>query len=773
MKCSIRDSSREVPAVLAIALLSLHGFAPQSLAGDAQPSATLATTTAEDIAVFVAHADNYWNEPFPENETDPGVVLAGRLEDGTPLVRAAIETGRQFGLSGSLAEDLAFALIATRSRYRVDGLPADTRSAAIEALYRVLAANPRLTGAWGRLAVLIDAERPECDDRRFLDALFSQGIEYALNIYELAYCPSILVRAVAEAPDASSTLQNVYNASDQSPATRIALADEWRQLLLEEGAGMHDPRYVDASMTLMGELVATGMAAQALKVVDDLPPEVRDRVLVRTDADGDALRDYVVALLASGRASEAGRYLPELRRRESCADGRQYYCETWTALRMLIENRDAFDLLKTAIAADEVRGVLLLRLLAEYFESSGYPDLAAYYRAGSASEADWMLRETDDRPELLESLGERFLQRRTHYERLIAAALPEPAPTTLRGSGFTQPKTQTVFEENPALPEHASDGCRPLDESSAVQATEPLSIWPVRAEQCGDALVVLGLSQSLDPMGEISAGGYWLAVSHDMGRRWRQTYTGLRVYFPYVARAESSIPLLRDGLVRIHADVRELDVDSISFPPVALATLREESDVLLTAKLSDLQRDGDGDGLADIVERRLLLDSEDPDFDGDGIADGYDMQPNVPKGPLSERGAAFALVLEEMFGYERAAIVAGPRSNTDANVGQVLSSMAASPPVPASNTLFILADPSLLQGQLVPFRAIVITESQAQRLRDELGIFMPLELGRLWFSKDGRRALIQWSARWRGGVIYLEQSETGDWQKEVLSNWIT
>lgn len=328
-----------------------------------------------------------------------------------------------------------------------------------------------------------------------------------------------------------------------------------------------------------------------------------------------------------------------------------------------------------------------------------------------------------------------------------------------------------AFEEGEYAGPPADATCRTLDPESVAAMTQTLHIWPLRAQECGATLVMLGTSQSLDPVGEVSPGAYWLAISTDRGQAWQEIYTGLRVYFPYVARAESDVPLLHDGKVLIHADLAELDVRSITFPPLGLEALREKENVVIAARLADLQRDTDRDGLADLVEARLLLDAENPDFDGDGILDGYDMQPNVPAGERTERGEAFALVLEEVFGYERAAIIPGMQGDRVAE--QILQVVASGPPLRVSDTQFVVADPELLKGQLLPFRPIVLTREQAARLQDELGVFLPLELTDMFFSHDGNRAVLTWSAGWTGGTIYLERNASGQWQSEELVRWIT
>jgi len=62
----------------------------------------------------------------------------------------------------------------------------------------------------------------------------------------------------------------------------------------------------------------------------------------------------------------------------------------------------------------------------------------------------------------------------------------------------------------------------------------PNSFSPVRVERGAPFTVAVSLSQNLDPVGEVSNGGYWIHLSRDGGASWGEPlYTGLLEYFPY------------------------------------------------------------------------------------------------------------------------------------------------------------------------------------------------------------------------------------------------
>lgn len=285
----------------------------------------------------------------------------------------------------------------------------------------------------------------------------------------------------------------------------------------------------------------------------------------------------------------------------------------------------------------------------------------------------------------------------------------------------------------------------------------------VRSERLPDGAVALATSQRLDPTGEVSSGGYWLLVSKD-GAGWREVYLGFSVNRPYQAHPSSNVPLLRGGVVRLDVAESPLDETTITFPPIALRTKSGRAHVVLEAKLEDLARDSDRDGLSDLVEARLLLDPAQRDSDGDGIGDGDDPLPRhddrLPAGPKAELYGA----LLEHFGVKRgmAPLVVEPGTKKP---GLFL-------PPDLERTTFLVVAPEEFRGVHTLSRVITLTEDELRAAQKQFGGFYPLRL-KLRLSDDGKHALVHWSNNPSRGVMRADLGDDGRWRLLSLEMWIS
>ena len=120
--------------------------------------------------------------------------------------------------------------------------------------------------------------------------------------------------------------------------------------------------------------------------------------------------------------------------------------------------------------------------------------------------------------------------------------------------------------------------------------------------------------------------GYWLAISDDNGKTWKQYYTGLTDSFYYSFKKNSKLELLKDvDTFQIECViVRKKEQDVHPMPPNYEIV---QDSLSIEANIKEIIKDSDNDGLTDIVESKMLLNSKNPDTDNDGIIDSKDKNP--------------------------------------------------------------------------------------------------------------------------------------------------
>jgi hypothetical protein len=296
----------------------------------------------------------------------------------------------------------------------------------------------------------------------------------------------------------------------------------------------------------------------------------------------------------------------------------------------------------------------------------------------------------------------------------------------------------------------------------------PAGFAPIRAEQRGDVLAVVSLSQNYDPAGEVSGGGYWVHLSRDGGNTWESPrYTGLAQFFPYEVLRASCLALIADDRLQVEVAVKEIDTSSITYPPVGMRYRREEAGLYLDMPLAVLSRDSDGDGLTDIAEENLLLDPRNVDSDGDGLADARDPFPNVRySGKQGRADAAMAAVLNELGGQGLGAIIEPIRAPGDGIGGW------SAPALGAERPLFLLAKKDDFAGFTATRMVLIYSDEEATKIARGKADFNAMSLGPLVFNRAGTRGFISWNAGWAGGMFRVVK-EGDTWRVEDLGGWIT
>jgi hypothetical protein len=601
------------------------------------------------------------------------------------------------------------------------------------------------------------------------------------------------------------------------PSWRMAFLEEaYRRVAAGEAGRPANPDLVTAAAEawLAAEL-DLGLAAPAVAAFQGLPPALRSRILrgdagnVKAEAGGlpfeERMRDLrlplAAAYLMAGESKTAagiiaGLVPPSAAEQEKDSEVKGGEIARQAMLRWLHPaTDDPFDLLTALLAAsvDSAEGTGR-RVEARLAERERYPAIAAYFLRGLADNAG-----LDDsafepgrvparvRASAVALQGEiaklrKDLAEEVRADREAARDVLGPDPAAATVDRLLRKPAVVRFAEKP-LPE----GIRPIElewqeiekrqKAMAAEVSLPAGFGMIRAERLGDRAVPIGVSQDLDPVGEVSAGAYWVILSSDGGRTWGPPlYTGLRVNQPYVVRAVSDLPLLADGHLRMEVEIAELDGSKIVFPPIGLATKRTAKGLYLDIPLALLEQDSDGDGLTDLAEERLLTDPESRDTDGDGLEDAVDPLPTIPfqGGVPSAAARALAAFVADLWKGGTGALVEGVSGGPQPLGGIVGSGGTRVGGSPLDRkTLFLVADRALFAMLSPTRRVVVLTAEEMEAAQKKFGPFFPSRLELFVFDRSGRRAYAVWSASWEGGQKLLEENADGSWKATQTTWWIT
>lgn len=738
---------------------------------------------------------------------DPSLVILRAARERPELEHVLAALGKQYGLNPAAARDLLGAQVLVLfppQGDELDATPEETRTAL--ALY--VNAARQAPGSRVMLAATLDLHSAYLLPREEFEARILEMVDSASDPVAQALAFSRLqgqsrpwglsFAALAASRDPKSlphALEAIGLQASGREATLFYLA-AYQALRARPG----EPFPSALAERLLRNLLREGLPSRAVEVLRQLPAAQREDLLTGgsalSDAPQDPRLDVAGALFFVGEVQEARRWRDAVPPTKPSAPNDPHAPETCELERkraalaahlepepggdpfplLLVLNRCRRDidhpwtlLLDTALQAtypQSAREDLHLQVEHERQEKKNPPPLRA------------QLSFLDEAQRLLESEDQEQLA------RLQAALAAVPTPTASASSVEADPVAPRIREWLEA-PSTSPFSEHPLAEAPRLKpATRwtppqkgslPRGFHPVRAERSGKHVLLLALSQRLDPTGEVSSGGYWLLESQDEGHTWgTPLYTGLREYRPYELAEKSSLPMLEGDTLRLEASVRELDEQLITFPPTSLATKREKKGLFLEAHLSALRQDSDGDGLTDLIEARLLTDPRSADTDADGIPDGEDPLPQVPAAPQRE-AEPMAQVLSALI----AELHGGAELPPGLEVG--LPPEGTPPhelrlpkgPLPESQdkVMFLEMERGALRGAWMHSRTLVLTPEELRRAQERLGAFYPLRV-HIQLNVKGDQALIEWDEHWRGGG-YLAHREQGRWVFESQGEWIT
>lgn len=425
-----------------------------------------------------------------------------------------------------------------------------------------------------------------------------------------------------------------------------------------------------------------------------------------------------------------------------------------------------------------------LTITADYLRKRGYEVMSRYL-------IDRELYYRSDRRDalidvLLPMLSDDYAERRQYWRAKIQAAwnaheAKRRRPSKPLADTSNPPIAGTkTFDERPLPPAFQTTENDPQFEQrfsdDPPEGVElPVSEFQLvrYAEERGERQIIY-FSSALDAPGEIPAYGYWFQQTRSGKMEWDEPiYLGLQQYFPYVIVSRSKLPLFEAGGLLIEVEAKEIDPASISFPPVGLSLKREERNLYLAFHLDELKRDSDADGLADLIERRLQMNANSPDTDGDGLADARDPLPLTafdPQAPFAKKELAYA-ILSAIVGYERQAIIVSPKPpGAETDLSDLFS--AARPPAISDGAVFLVAEPGLFSGVRTPFRLFVFNSNEVDRINTQGAPFYPARVRAIFSRLDDSEHYVIWSAGWIGGE-FIVRCKADQCETEVTSEWIT
>jgi len=425
---------------------------------------------------------------------------------------------------------------------------------------------------------------------------------------------------------------------------------------------------------------------------------------------------------------------------------------------------DPFDVLESEVSGGfgpAVTGVWGLALI-DLAERGGYHSFAEQVRGHAKFEDRFAIVAADYLPKLLAA----------RVRENIAPMPRRSAPSNPAIIRLLNAPRIVPYTEHPMPAKFATSDATPIDCSDAAKTAAsmhlPYGLSPVRLERRGNEVAGLAVAATLDPVGELGLGAYWVLHSSDAGKTWdAPLYTGLRENMPYIVVPASRLPLMANGALQVEVELKELDLESITFPPVGLRTKREAKNLYINLPWDELYRDSDGDGLTDLMEERIGTDPHKRDTDGDGIPDGRD---GVPQVALVARPSAEAEVLAALFGGMRlgvGAIVTGlPSTQEERQACVVRASVIGDP------TLFLIGDRASFAPLNLGRRVVIFTPEEHELYEKKFG---PSYFGTIEYvlvRRDGRKAIVYENESWAANATELTKTKNG-WLIRVIGGWVS
>lgn len=262
--------------------------------------------------------------------------------------------------------------------------------------------------------------------------------------------------------------------------------------------------------------------------------------------------------------------------------------------------------------------------------------------------------------------------------------------------------------------------------------------------------------------------GYWLSLSYDNGKSWKDYYTGLTENCYYFFKRNSKISLWRDSSTLQIESTIVRQISEVMHPlPAEFETIQDGLAVQLN--IPKITLDSDNDGLTDIAEDKLMLNPKNSDTDGDGISDFIDKNPRF-KSVKSEKSIIYETLVENFHPDKNGEMeidISNPAINEREKNNPLYADFE-------SVSIFVTDDTELQGLNLHNVTMIIMTSAEYE----EYKLKYPSHFIKSSFSPMFKcdRLVDTYkigTSLFTGGSTYLIQKTKKGWKISMLSSWIS
>ncbi len=327
---------------------------------------------------------------------------------------------------------------------------------------------------------------------------------------------------------------------------------------------------------------------------------------------------------------------------------------------------------------------------------------------------------------------------------------------------------EDVGDKNEFLRKNFSkiDSLMEIERSEKVGVVYKMSI--IKQGRFGNRWCILYFDSKYDDF-VYGGAGYWLAISDNDGKTWKQYYTGLTESFYYSFKKNSKLELLKD------ADTFQIECviirkkEEVPHPMPPNYEIVQDS-LSIEVDIREIIKDSDNDSLTDIAEFKMLLNPKNADTDGDGIIDSEDRNPR-----FASRNSELIKIYNAFFGNYHRSNDKGIIEIDNSNLSDLGKNKSDSLTEEMDEISLLITDDKDLQGVNPRDKTLIImTSNEYERYKDIFpSTFIKSEISPM-FKCDKLKDTYKINTSYlTGGATYIIQKTKKGWKIFLLSSWIS